>query len=100
MVSSKQRQHMLGIALLALAIFTAVSLIPVTPLGGAMLRAFPTGNIMGVLGALFASAGVAALGVGVLAVPALLALGGAGCFGWIDGERNTRISALAIGLAV
>jgi S-DNA-T family DNA segregation ATPase FtsK/SpoIIIE len=100
MVSSKQRRHLLGIALLALAIFTAVSLLPVGLLGGAALRAFPTGNIMGVLGTLFADFGLGVFGIGVLAVPVLLALGGAAIFGWVEHDRATRVGALAIGLAV
>ena len=100
MVSSKQRRQLLGIALIALAIFTTVSLLPVGALGGAALRAFPTGNIMGVLGALFADAGVGVFGIGVLAVPLLLALGGAAIFDWVEHEHATRVGALAIGLAV
>jgi S-DNA-T family DNA segregation ATPase FtsK/SpoIIIE len=100
MVSSKQRRQLLGIALIALAIFTAVSLLPVGALGGAALRAFPTGNIMGVLGALFADAGLGMFGIGVLAVPLLLALGGAAIFDWVEHEHATRVGALAIGLAV
>ena len=100
MVSSKQRRQLLGIALLALAIFTALSLVPIGLLGGALLRAFPTSNIMGVLGALFASGGAGALGVGIVAIPVLLALAGAAIFDWVDNELATRVAALTIGLAV
>jgi S-DNA-T family DNA segregation ATPase FtsK/SpoIIIE len=39
------------------------------------------------------------LGVGVAAVPAAFALGGAACFDWIDHGRALRWSALLIGLA-
>ena len=98
MISSSQRRHLLGIGLLALAVFTALSLLPVTALGGASL--FATGNIMGTLGRWFVAAAGALLGIGVIAVPLALALGGAACFDWVDHGRALRWSALLIGLAV
>jgi DNA segregation ATPase FtsK/SpoIIIE, S-DNA-T family len=100
MVSRRQRRQLLGIALLALSAFTALSLLPVASLGGDALRVFPTGNVMGILGTLFAAAGFAALGVGVLLLPALLALGGAACYRWLDGPRAARVSAFVLGSAV
>jgi DNA segregation ATPase FtsK/SpoIIIE, S-DNA-T family len=100
MISSRQRRQLLGIALLALTVFTALSLVPVMAVGGALLRVFPTGNVMGVLGALFHTGGVSLLGVGVLLVPALLAVMGAACFEWIESGRAARLTALFIGLAV
>ncbi|HSJ25872.1 MAG TPA: DNA translocase FtsK [Longimicrobiales bacterium] len=100
MLSSRQRRQLLGIALLALTVFTALSLLPVGALGGAALRVFPTGNVMGVLGSLFFRAGTGLFGVGVLLVPALLGIAGAACFGWLEGVRAARLTALCIGLAV
>jgi S-DNA-T family DNA segregation ATPase FtsK/SpoIIIE len=98
MVSARQRRHLLGIGLLALAVFTALSLVPAAALGGTAL--FPTGNIMGVLGAWFGAALRAFFGIGVIALPAWCALGGAACFDWLDGSRALRWSTLLIGLAV
>jgi S-DNA-T family DNA segregation ATPase FtsK/SpoIIIE len=100
MPSSRQRRQLLGIALLALAVFTALALVPVAALGGVLLPVFPAGNVMGVLGRLFQAAGSALFGIGVLLVPAALATAGAACFGWLDGARATRLAALFIGLAV
>jgi DNA segregation ATPase FtsK/SpoIIIE, S-DNA-T family len=100
MISSRQRRQLLGITLFALTVFTALSLIPIHAIGGAALRVFPTGNVMGVLGALFLTGGTAFLGVGVLLVPALLGIAGAACFEWLDGMRATRLTALMLGLAV
>jgi DNA segregation ATPase FtsK/SpoIIIE, S-DNA-T family len=100
MVSSSRRRQLLGVALLALGVFTALSLLPVATLGGGALRVFPTGNVMGMLGALFSAGGFAAIGAGVLLVPVLLALGGAACFRWIDAARAARWNALLLGLVV
>jgi DNA segregation ATPase FtsK/SpoIIIE, S-DNA-T family len=100
MISSRQRRQLLGIALLALTVFTALSLLPVATVGSAMLRVFPTGNVMGVLGAIFYAAGTGLLGAGVLLVPALLGIAGAVCFEWLESGRAARLAALCIGLAV
>src|SRR5688500_6502968 len=99
-VSSSRRRHLLGIALLSLSAFTLLSLLPVDTLGGATLRAFPTGNVMGVLGRLFADGGTAALGAGVLFLPVLLGLAGATLFHWLEASQATRWSALLLGLVV
>ncbi|HUF51576.1 MAG TPA: DNA translocase FtsK 4TM domain-containing protein [Longimicrobiales bacterium] len=98
MAGSRQRRHLLGIAFIALAVFTAVSLVPVAAVGGAALRLFPTGNIMGMLGALFYDAGITVFGFGVVAVPALFAIAAAASFAWIDSDRATRAAALLVGL--
>jgi DNA segregation ATPase FtsK/SpoIIIE, S-DNA-T family len=99
MISRQQRRQLLGIALLVLSVFTTLSLLPIAAIGG-LLRIFPTGNVMGVLGALFFAAGLAALGMGVLLVPALLAVGAAACFAWLELGRSVRWAALFVGLAV
>ena len=100
MVSSRQRRHILGIALLALAAFTALSLLPVQALGGSILRVFSAGNVMGVLGALFATGGTFAFGIGVLLVPVLFGISGAACFEWLEAPRAARWAALVTGLLV
>jgi DNA segregation ATPase FtsK/SpoIIIE, S-DNA-T family len=100
MISRSHSRQLLGIALLALSVFTALSLLPIVALGGGALRVFPEGNVMGVLGALFRAGGFGASGVGVLFVPVLLALAGAACFEWIEASRAARWCALLIGLAV
>src|SRR5690606_27140853 len=62
--------------------------------------AFPRGNIMGGLGALFSRWGFRALGAGLPFVVVVPALAGAGCFGWLEREPAIRWSALALGLAL
>lgn len=100
MVSSQQRRHILGISLLALSAFTALSLLPVSAAGDAATRLFSADNVMGVLGALFAAGATSFFGIGVLAIPAMLGLAGAACFDWTGTERALRVSALLLGLAV
>jgi DNA segregation ATPase FtsK/SpoIIIE, S-DNA-T family len=98
MLTASQRRQLLGVALLALAVFTTLSLIPIGE--GWTAGAFPEGNIMGVVGATFARAGFRVLGAGVLAVPVLLALGGSSCFGWVESGRAARWAALTAGLLI
>jgi DNA segregation ATPase FtsK/SpoIIIE, S-DNA-T family len=100
MTSSSRRLQLLGIALMALCVFTLLSLLPIMALGGGALRTFPTGNVMGVLGGLFAAGGFRTFGMGILFVPALLGVAAAACFHWLAAERATRWGALLLGLAV
>jgi DNA segregation ATPase FtsK/SpoIIIE, S-DNA-T family len=99
MISSRQRRHLLGIGLLALTVFSALSLLPLSLLGPAA-GAFPTGNVMGVLGRFFAYAVYGGLGPGALFIPLLLGLGGAVCFEWVEMATGLRRSALVLGLMV
>jgi DNA segregation ATPase FtsK/SpoIIIE, S-DNA-T family len=99
-VTARQRRQLLGVALLALSFFTALSLVPLGALGAWTTGAFPDGNVMGVLGDAIAAAGFAALGLGVIAVPIMLALGAAVCFGWLEDTTAIRWAALCTGLMV
>ena len=67
-MSRHQRLQLLGLALIALAVFTALSLIP---LGFPPPAAFGEGNIMGVLGRSLADGGLGSLGTGFLLIPLL-----------------------------
>jgi S-DNA-T family DNA segregation ATPase FtsK/SpoIIIE len=93
--NEKTRRELLGLALLALALFTLLSLIP---LGGA--RSYSGGNIMGLLGAAFAARGSGVFGVGIWAVPAVLTLLGARQFDWLTRDRAIRWPVLLGGLAL
>ncbi|HSJ05228.1 MAG TPA: DNA translocase FtsK 4TM domain-containing protein [Longimicrobiales bacterium] len=100
MISSRQRRQLFGIGFLALAVFSALSLVPVRALGGVGLSLFPTGNVMGVLGGLFAGAAVTGLGFAAILVPALLAVVGAAFFDWLEAGPAARWGALLLGLLV
>jgi DNA segregation ATPase FtsK/SpoIIIE, S-DNA-T family len=100
MLTFRQRRHLIGVGLFGLALFTALSLVPLMPLGGAPPRLFPAGNIMGVLGSWLATGGWSALGIAVLLLPILLVLGGLVCFELLPGERAVRWSAFGSGAAL
>jgi S-DNA-T family DNA segregation ATPase FtsK/SpoIIIE len=95
MLSPEKRLHLLGLALIALAGFTALSLVP---LGSPPPEAFPEGNIMGVLGRVLAEGGFRALGVGLLLLPVALAMGAAAAFSWIEPAAGLRWGSLGLGL--
>ena len=99
MVNEKKRRELLGLSLLALGLFTLLSLIPVSIIpGGPTL--FASGNIMGVLGRLFADLAFGLLGVGALAVPLLFILSGSASFDWLRKETAAHWAALLCGLAL
>ncbi|HSL69216.1 MAG TPA: DNA translocase FtsK 4TM domain-containing protein, partial [Longimicrobiales bacterium] len=96
MWNEKIRRELLGLALLALAVFALLSLLPFRSDNPAL----DSGNTMGLLGAGFAYAGFTVLGVGVWSLPVLLLIGGARAFDWISRERALRWGVLGAGLAV
>ena len=100
MLSSHQRRQLLGIALFALGCFLVLALIPIPAGTGFGTRWFPSGNVMGPLGAIVTAAGFAGLGIGYLLLPALLFVGAAAAFTWTAAPRAVRIAALCTGLIV
>ncbi len=98
MLTESQRRQLLGLATLALALFIALSLIPLEALGERALSLFPDGNIMGVLGAAIARVGFGVLGAGILLVPVVFLLCGARLFGWLERMQTGRWAAFLTGL--
>lgn len=100
MLSEKQKRDLLGLSLLALAVFLALSLVPASVMGAAVTRMFPSGNMMGVLGDVLSRGLVALLGAGAPVVPLFALLGGAACFGWVRAGRGWRWAVFLLGLLV
>ncbi len=100
MLSDKQKRELLGLALLALALLFALSLIPSTVFEAGGSQRFASGNIMGVAGAYFSRFGFAILGAGMPLVPLFPLLGAAMCFGWIARGTAYRLFALLFGLVL
>jgi DNA segregation ATPase FtsK/SpoIIIE, S-DNA-T family len=100
MFTASQRRQLLGLALFALALFSTLSLVPLGRFGTPPARAFPAGNIMGILGAWLAAGTVGVLGAAAILVPVLLLIAALGCVQRLAGERAVRWAALCIGLAV
>ena len=97
MASVERRREVLGLCLLALALFLLLSFVPA---GVAGTRFFASGNLMGIVGLGVSHGGAALLGAGLPALPAVLALVGAACFAWITWDSAFRWSALFTALAV
>src|SRR5207253_6259442 len=100
MLTSKQRRDLLGVALLAISLFLTLSLVPPALFGGAGSRAFPEGNVMGVLGRVVSDAGLHALGLGFPVIIVLTVCAGCACFGWMQGDNAFRWAALVTALGV
>jgi len=97
-LGSAQRREILAIGLLALALFTFLSLLPVSLLGARGEAWFPSGNAMGFVGALLRTSAGFLLGLAAPLVPALMVLAGARVGGWLAPERSTRLALLGGGL--
>jgi DNA segregation ATPase FtsK/SpoIIIE, S-DNA-T family len=99
-LSERQRRELWGLALIALAILLALSLLPLSLAGEGALHAFPSGNVVGVIGD-----GIARVswwlwgGVGVL-VPLLPVLWGAVALGRLATGVAARWTVLLAGLVV
>ena len=98
MLNEKKRRELLGLSLLALSVFTLLSLIPLDIIPSREI--FASGNIMGVLGRWFATAAYGVLGIGALSIPLVFVLSGSACFDWLRKETATHWSALLVGLAL
>jgi S-DNA-T family DNA segregation ATPase FtsK/SpoIIIE len=98
MLNEKKRRELLGLSLLALSVFTLLSLIPLSALSNTEL--FASGNIMGVLGRVFSNTAYGILGIGALSIPIIFLLSGSASFAWLRKESAAHWIALSIGLAL
>jgi S-DNA-T family DNA segregation ATPase FtsK/SpoIIIE len=80
LLTDEQRRDLLGLALVLLAVFMALSLIPPTALGVEGVD-----NFMGAVGAAFRDGGLFGLGVGVYLTPLIPALAAVASFGFHTG---------------
>ncbi len=97
MWNEKTRRELSGLTLIALALLTLLSLIPVSASADSI---FSAGNVMGVLGATFARLATAVLGLGAWGLPITLAVAGARLFVWLERERAIRLAVLAAGMVI
>ena len=95
MLDATKRRDVLGLALLALALFLALSLVPLA----AGAEGEPARNLMGVLGAAIANGAQGLLGGAALLIPLVPAALGAACFGWLPRDTAVRSAAFVTGLA-
>ena len=84
-------QHILiGIGLLAVGVFALLSLVPLGALGAASSSLFPSGNIVGPVGAAVAGTLVGAFGVSAAVIPLFPIVWGATSFGRIERPEALR----------
>jgi hypothetical protein len=94
------QRELTGLALLALAILLALSFLPPQALGPAADRLFPTGNVVGVVGAAVSRVAWAVFGFPAFLLPVIPAIGAAAAVGRLDRSAAIRWSALVVGVLV
>lgn len=99
-LDDRQRRDLWGLALAALALLSLLSMVPLSLLGSAGMRWFPTGNLVGVAGRESARAAWWLLGVGAILLPVFPSLWGAVAFGRVSAGIALRWTALLVGSIV
>jgi DNA segregation ATPase FtsK/SpoIIIE, S-DNA-T family len=94
LLTERQRHDLLGLALVLLALFTTLSLIPTRLIGVDPSVGGPA-NFMGILGLVFHEGGRALLGAGIYGVPVIPALAALAAFG-LRRELAVRWGILAL----
>jgi S-DNA-T family DNA segregation ATPase FtsK/SpoIIIE len=100
MVNEEQRREIGGVALLALALFLVLALLPPSLLGSLGAAWFPSGNMMGPAGRLVKQGLALTFGASMFLAPALFVIGGLKAGGWLPGDRANRLVLLDVGLLV
>ncbi len=94
------QRELWALALLLLSILLALSFVPPTLIGDSGARLFPTGNIVGTLGALISRGAWNFFGGCAFLVPALPAVWAAGVLERVDRSTARRLTILVAGLLV
>ena len=100
MTKPEQERELVGVAFFALALFLLLTLVPPTLLGELGERWFPSGNVMGAMGALLESGKTYLFGVAAWVFPFLVGIVGLWFGGWASGLRALKLGVLAAGLLV
>ncbi|UCC72386.1 MAG: DNA translocase FtsK 4TM domain-containing protein [Gemmatimonadota bacterium] len=89
----RTQRILIGIGLIAVGLFTLLSLVPVDLFGEGVRRLFPSGNIVGPVGVAVATLLVGSLGVSAAVVPLLGLLWGSCSLGRIERSESLRWTA-------
>ncbi len=100
MLNREQQKEILGLAVAALALLVLFALVPIGWLGDWGAQTFPSGNLIGRVGAFLRAITVAFAGVAALALPVLMFVGGLRLTGWLDGLKSLRAAILSVGLLI
>ena len=100
MVTEEQRREIGGVALMAVAFFLLLALLPVSMLGGGGFQWFPSGNMMGPTGRLLREGLEFTFGASMFLAPALFVVAGLKAGGWLSPDHAARLAVLDAGLLV
>jgi S-DNA-T family DNA segregation ATPase FtsK/SpoIIIE len=98
MVNEEQRREIQGVALLAVALFLVLALLPVSLLGASGAQWFPSGNMMGPAGRLIREGLERSFGASMYLAPGLFVFGGLKAGGWLAPDLANRLVILVAGL--
>ncbi len=98
MLNREQKQEILGVGIIVLALFVLLALLPVTLVGERGGERFSGGNMVGPVGAFVGTILRAFLGASAFIVPALLGFGGLRVGGWLSQHWTLRMSVFCGGL--
>jgi S-DNA-T family DNA segregation ATPase FtsK/SpoIIIE len=93
-----QQREILALGLMAVALFLFLVLVPISLLGELGESWFPSGNVMGAIGAAIQAVLHYLLGLAALFIPALLTIGGLRLGGWLSPNWSLRLAILLGGL--
>ena len=100
MLTREQQRDIMAAGLLALALFCLAALIPVTVFGPRLAGLFPSGNVMGLVGAATKGGLSGLLGSSAFFVPVLLLLSGLRAGQWLSAGWTVRLMILTAGLTL
>jgi S-DNA-T family DNA segregation ATPase FtsK/SpoIIIE len=89
---------LIGIGLIAIGLFTLFSLIPVDAFGAGLRGLFPSGNIVGPVGAMVAAGLLGSFGIAAAVVPLLAILWGVWSLGRLERSETFRWTAFFVTL--
>ena len=98
LVSREQKNEVVAVALLGLALLLLLSLFPVGLVGERSLQWFPTGNMIGVVGGTIRTLLVTVLGGAAVMVPVVIIFVGLRFGHWIEPRRALQLTLWSLGL--
>lgn len=99
-ITDEQRNEIIAVALLALAVIFFLSLVPVSIFGALADAWFPSGNMLSAVGAVIHGLLTQMLGWSAVLVPILLGIVGLRAGNWLSFPHAVRFGILAAGLVV
>ena len=98
LLDAGQKREILAYVLVALAVLLGLSLVPVSWLGERGIEWFPSGNLIGIVGATVSTLLTTGFGLASLLLPVLLLALGLDRGGWLGRQLSLRVAALSGGL--